>query len=339
MSLLSFGLVLSAAFIHVSWNLLAKKAAGGAPFVLLSSAASALLYAPAVIFSLIREPHALSVRSWALIAASAILHLCYSLSLQRGYQSADLSIVYPIARGTGPLVSTAGAMLVFGERPSPLALAGGAAVVAGVFLVAGGPRLVGSGVLGGQKRRATASRGRQSLRLRSSPFFFASSQHLSVPNTLSCYQSRQRWRLQSSRGARGVMYGAITGSFIAAYTILDGYAVRSAAIAPLLLDYFANLLRTILLAPVLLIDRRLLGEEWRRHWKLAAGVGVLSPLSYILVLIAIRTTPVSQVAPTREVSTLITALFGARLLREPHAAARLVGAALITSGVFALTLG
>ena len=52
------------------------------------------------------------------------------------------------------------------------------------------------------------------------------------------------------------MYGVITGSSIALYTVLDGYAVRSAAVASLLLDYFANLLRALLLAPVLLVHRR-----------------------------------------------------------------------------------
>ena len=46
---------------------------------------------------------------------SGVLHLGYALALQGGYGKADLSIVYPVARGTGPTLSVAGAILLLGE--------------------------------------------------------------------------------------------------------------------------------------------------------------------------------------------------------------------------------
>ena len=54
--------------------------------------------------------------------ASAILHVAYFLLLQRGYQIGDLSVVYPIARGTAPVLTTVAAVVLLGERPSLSAL-------------------------------------------------------------------------------------------------------------------------------------------------------------------------------------------------------------------------
>jgi drug/metabolite transporter (DMT)-like permease len=60
-----------------------------------------------------------------------------SLVLQAGYRASDLSLVYPLARGSGPLLSFAGAVLFLGERLTWLAALGLACVVAGILLVAG----------------------------------------------------------------------------------------------------------------------------------------------------------------------------------------------------------
>src|SRR5690606_29041700 len=69
------------------------------------------------------------------IGLSGALHLAYSLFLQRGYQVADLSVVYPIARGTGPMLSTIGAFIVLNEEPSSYGVAGLIAIVAGIILI------------------------------------------------------------------------------------------------------------------------------------------------------------------------------------------------------------
>jgi drug/metabolite transporter (DMT)-like permease len=76
--------------------------------------------------------------SWSLVGAavvSALLHLAYSLTLQAGYDRADLGIVYPTARGIGPLLTMIVAVLVLAERPSLLAIAGAAAVLTGILVV------------------------------------------------------------------------------------------------------------------------------------------------------------------------------------------------------------
>jgi multidrug transporter EmrE-like cation transporter len=81
-----------------------------------------------------------------------MLHTGYFLLLQRGYRTGDLSLVYPLARGTGPVLATAAAVAFFEERPSLLALSGLVLVAAGVFLLAGG----GVRGSGGHERWPTA---------------------------------------------------------------------------------------------------------------------------------------------------------------------------------------
>ena len=69
------------------------------------------------------------------------MHWVYFFCLLTGYRKSDLTIVYPLARGSGPLLSSSVAVIVFGERLSAFGVLGIAGVVVGVFLVAGGPAL------------------------------------------------------------------------------------------------------------------------------------------------------------------------------------------------------
>jgi drug/metabolite transporter (DMT)-like permease len=129
--------VLLAAAAHATWNLFAKKAAGSRHFVWLYSVGSSLLYLPVIIWICIQQRPHFEPRHYLALAATSVLHLGYSLSLQAGYRASDLSLVYPIARGFGPLLSFVGAVLLFGEQPTVLSAAGLVLIVAGILLVAG----------------------------------------------------------------------------------------------------------------------------------------------------------------------------------------------------------
>lgn len=137
MTLSSLLLVIIAAICHASWNLLAKRAAQvGPPFVFAYGLCSTMLFAPWVIWILVFEDNAWSWAILSCVLLSGALHLVYSLSLQRGYQVADLSVVYPIARGTGPFLSTIGAIVFIREPASVLGIGGMLSVVAGVLMIA-----------------------------------------------------------------------------------------------------------------------------------------------------------------------------------------------------------
>jgi drug/metabolite transporter (DMT)-like permease len=138
---------------------------------------------------------------------------------------------------------------------------------------------------------------------------------------------------------KGLLYGLATGAFIASYTVVDGYAVKVLLLSPILVDYLGNFVRVAVLAPAVLRDRATALVLWRRQWKYALVVGVISPVSYVLVLYAMQTAPLSHVAPAREVSMLFAALIGGHLLGEGDRVLRLFGALCIAAGVTALALG
>lgn len=141
MPLSAFALVVLAGLIHASWNIAAKKADGDARFAFQSSAFMALIWAPLGLWLGWREVPSWGLREWAFIGVSGLLHVLYYVVLLRGYRRSDLTVVYPLARGTGPLLSSVAAVLLLGEQLSLLGVAGIAGVVLGVFLIAGGPRL------------------------------------------------------------------------------------------------------------------------------------------------------------------------------------------------------
>jgi uncharacterized membrane protein len=127
---------------------------------------------------------------------------------------------------------------------------------------------------------------------------------------------------------------------IAVYTIWDKASVAAFLIPPLLYDWGANAFRVMVLLP---IARRQAPGAMARAWAERRGtvvaIALLSPLGYILVLTAMVFTPVSLVAPAREVSILFAALMGAHLLKEGDLARRVVAAVGMVLGIAGLALG
>ena len=129
--------VLLAAVTHSTWNLAAKKAAGSRHFVWLYSLGSIVLYCPIIGWLFYQQRPHFGTPQWLALTGTSVLHLGYSLALQAGYRVSDLSLVYPIARGSGPLLSFVGAVILLGEQPTLMAGLGLVLIVAGILLVAG----------------------------------------------------------------------------------------------------------------------------------------------------------------------------------------------------------
>ena len=293
MPLGALALVVLAGFIHASWNIVAKKAGGDARFAAFTSLSMMVFWAPLGLWLGVDQVPNWGKLEWTWVAGSALLHTAYYVILLRGYRHADLTVVYPIARGSAPLLSSLCAIAWFGEQLTALASLGIGAVVGGIFLITGGPK------------------------------------------ALLGHHDAQRAALVRT----GVMHGLLTGVFIASYTVVDGYAVKFLLLSPILLDYMGNLVRLCVLAPAVLRQPSAAAALWRRQWPHALFVGIISPVSYVLVLYAVQVAPLSRVAPAREVSMLFAALIGGHLLGEGERALRLVGACLIGVGVIALATG
>ena len=136
MSALGFALVLAAAFCHATWNLFVKRINAGAELIWLSSACSVILYLPLAIYTAWGLPQP-SPAQMLFMAGSTALHCCYYLLLQLAYKKGDLSIIYPTARASGPLLSVAMAVLLLGETLSLQAGIGGAVIICGILMLTG----------------------------------------------------------------------------------------------------------------------------------------------------------------------------------------------------------
>jgi drug/metabolite transporter (DMT)-like permease len=141
MPLSALALVVLAGFIHASWNIAAKKADGDVRFVAFTALVLMVFWAPVGVWVGWQQVPLWGVIEWALVLASALIHVGYFIVLLRGYRKADLTVVYPLARGSGPLLSSMVAIVFLGEQISALGLVGILGVVCGVFLIAGGPGL------------------------------------------------------------------------------------------------------------------------------------------------------------------------------------------------------
>jgi drug/metabolite transporter (DMT)-like permease len=119
----------------------AKKAGGDARFTFFSGAIMFVVWSPLCIWLGWHVVPTWGWREWSLMAVSGLVHWLYFVCLLTGYRKSDLTIVYPMARGSGPLLSSGVAVVVFGEQLSALGTLGIAGVVIGVFLIAGGPAL------------------------------------------------------------------------------------------------------------------------------------------------------------------------------------------------------
>jgi drug/metabolite transporter (DMT)-like permease len=283
---LALVLVLASALFHATWNLLAKRAGGGAAFVWLADLLALVVFLPLFVWSLLASTTALGPLQVLFMQGSGALHVTYFLTLLRGYRAGDLSLVYPLARGTGPVISTVGAIVLFSERPSGVALAGAGLIALGAFFLTGGPRA-----------------------------------------------------LKAGTGSVAAGYGLATGLLIGAYTLWDKAGLSVALLPPLVLYYGGTLTRVLILTPAMRGRAEQVRTEWRDHKLELLGVGVLGTLSYLFVLVALGFSPVSYVAPAREISILLGAVMGTRLLAEGDALRRLTASAAMVLGVVALAVG
>jgi len=128
MSIALFLILLSAA-VHAVVNVITKSAEDKYALRLLIGVFSAVLVTPALFFV------GLPSGAWWFLAGTSFIHAFYELLLVRSYESAAFSAVYPVARGTGPLFTTLGAILLLREPAPPLELLGIAMVSGGVIFI------------------------------------------------------------------------------------------------------------------------------------------------------------------------------------------------------------
>jgi drug/metabolite transporter (DMT)-like permease len=122
---------LVAALAHATWNLLLKRACRTELFSWWMLVSTAVLLVPVGAVLLCLDPP--TGKGWIFIVGTALLHVIYFVFLARSYSHADLSLAYPIARGTGPALTPIAGVLILHESVAPLAVGGIVCVVCGIF--------------------------------------------------------------------------------------------------------------------------------------------------------------------------------------------------------------
>lgn len=135
MPLTALALLLAAALMHASWNFLAKGARNDVAFHFAQVVVSSVFFLPLAIISFAVADPGFGWTEAAFIAVSGAIHIAYYVLLTQGYRIGDLSLVYPLARGTGPVLAIAGAIVLFDESPSGLALSGALLITSGILVM------------------------------------------------------------------------------------------------------------------------------------------------------------------------------------------------------------
>jgi len=278
----AFALIAAAACAHAAWNFFAKQARGGLPFVWIAGLCAVVAYALPAAIQVALSSKTITAAGIGFMVGSGCLHSLYFTTLQRGYADGELSVVYPLARGTGPALSVLAAVVILGERPGAIALVGAALVVIGVLSLAAGHR-------------------------------------------------------HSPRAS--IVFALLTGVTIAAYTLWDAHAVENLAQPTIAYYWGSEVTRAFVLAGPALRNRAGLRIALAHDRKAILAVGLLSPLAYILVLVALTLAPVTIVAPGREASIVIASLLGTRLLGEGNPTRRATAAVAILAGIACLAAG
>jgi drug/metabolite transporter (DMT)-like permease len=222
----------------------------------------------------------------------------YFATLLRGYRLGDLSVVYPLARGTGPLLTALVATTFWGEALGTIGWVGVSGIVGGIVVIAGGPSLVRALRRGGRSHDDLA-------------------------------------RLRTGVGY-GLATGAFISLYTLIDGYAVKHAHVSPILVDYLSNIVRLPLTAFVILLLGRREPLPMRPYARQMWRGALAVGALSPVAYVLVLYAIGMAPLSQIAPMREVSMLFAAYLGGSQLAERNPRERLLGAACIAAGVIAI---
>ncbi len=297
MTLAAVALVLLSAALHVAWNLRSRQARPTAAFFAISIAASALLLTPVLVWHAARVGPVLDA-IWPLLLATSVFSTLYNVALAAAYRTADLSLVYPLARSLAPVgVVAAAVVLGRGELLGPGLWLGVPIILIGTLLL-------------------PLDRWAQ----------FRPARYLQAGVLLPLLTAAGTagYTLVDDAGVRGTATVTALSPLVAGvlYAALHAWATT------------AGLVLTVALRSQ---GRRELRQEIATRFGAAVWVGVISYASYGCVLVAMGLArEVSYVAAFRQAGVPLSVLAGAWVLGERVGRIRALGVALVTLGLVAV---
>lgn len=268
--------------LHATWNVLVKVSGNPMGAFQRATGVVVVVATPFVLVGWLAAGRpAFTPAAAGFAALSALLEVAYLWLLSAAYERGEVSVVYPIARGSAPLLAVIIGLGLLGERLAPAQLVGVGVLLLGILAV-------------------------------------------TLPQT----------------SGRATLPALLTGVCIAAYTAVDRVGVRQST-PPWMYGWLLVTLLAVALSVSLWVRSRLdlrVGAQRAElatvAWPQAAAVGLFMWGGYLLVLFALSIAPLSVVAPVRETSVVLVAVWGVWRLRERKAAGlKLLGASATLVGV------
>lgn len=334
------GLLMGAALLHAGWNILLKTADDPLRTAGRGMVVGAVVLIPAGLVGwLLAGRPEIPAEAWVLAVVSGVLEAVYFVLLSAAYQRGDLSLVYPIARGTAPVLAVGVGIVYLGERLGLLGTLGVAALLAGILAL--------------QRPWSVFRRGAVETprRIREATWLA-----VATGVTIACYSAVDR------NGARLIepwLYASLIWTFTAIFLVgfialadrRDGRAGAGLETAAVVaetstVDIVGSVgsvepgVTRVPGAPP--AGRGGLWSASSSDWGRAAIGGLVTVAAYLLVLVAYRHAPLTAVAPVRESAIVLVSGWGTFRLREATgrrtAAVRIGAAAVIVAGAFLLAL-
>ena len=133
---LALALIAVSAVMHATWNILLKTAGDSLRTATAGMVAASVVFGPpiAVAWLLLGRPE-IPPAAWLVTLVSSGVEVAYFVFLAAAYRRGDLSVIYPLARGTAPVIAVAVGVGILGERLSPTSWAGVALLIGGLVVV------------------------------------------------------------------------------------------------------------------------------------------------------------------------------------------------------------
>eukprot|EP00041_Stephanoeca_diplocostata_P013720 m.242620 g.242620 ORF g.242620 m.242620 type:complete len:384 (+) comp19442_c2_seq25:234-1385(+) len=345
----AFSLLMVAALLHGLWNLAARKVKGDGGVFLCSIIGSVFWLAPfaALLAPLPSKQNCIDAMPF--VIATGLLHAVYIYLVGAMYAHAggDVSMVYPIARGTGVTITAVMAGPLLQEAPTRAGWMGIATVVVGIWMISQKPSA-------GDTPGDSSPTNVDAHRLRSSSSSIpaqkitgykvdeaSAMEYEKTGNGNSIEEGMHTSPVpqHEDSGPSAVTLALLTGCCISSYSLCDKMGLHHMHPTQYILGM--NVVNTLSYAPMALRTPNQRKECWaalQDKKKYIAVIGCGSSTSYLIVLYALSFTKASYVVAIREVSILFGALLGIIFLKEPLYSTKIVGGALVVGGLITIKI-
>ena len=354
-SFATFGLVISASVFHATWNFIARKAKGNAgvffwtlwfALALLLPIIISLPYANFISASYSDDPHQIINLPQSIICGclSGTIHSGYYISLNFGYRVGDISVVYPVARGTGVVLTAIWSRFLLQENISAVGWVGILCVAIGVMLIGIPIKDLLNNLKTSYSSLSHKEENSDTTHVELQQFeddvinedeieLIEPSSPIVVGNQEKPIEKPKMIAINTN----ALLLALLVGVFISGYSTVDKWGVKSTN--PIMYIFIQVLVSQMILTPYYCWEYH---EELRASLRDFKGsillVGPLQIVTYLAILYAFQFSNASYIVALREVSVVIGAILGFVFLKERFTVFRGVGILFILSGIICVKL-